>query len=245
MKRKRLERALPVDPEDLRRRVRTWGLAFCFARSRHPGRPALQDATPAAAGAYLDHLLGDRVAGFSVSGSSARPPFWLVLAYDTEIRKKAAKFMNDGLSFARALAMASKDPEVREQAFVTPLLLHVAASARSAPPPPPRGGWPGAASSTQQPPQKQQKVSSEKPGELGKGGGKGGKGKGKNKDKGANVPENKGDASKKKFALQRTTADGREICFKFQRGTCTGPCERVHVCNICLGNHSAKNCPKK
>ena len=63
-----------------------------------------------------------------------------------------------------------------------------------------------------------------------KGAGKGGKDAGKGKKRRAREMHSK-------------TADGREICFQYQRGTCSGSCGRVHVCTGCLGNRPSKECP--
>eukprot|EP00971_Amphidinium_carterae_P210456 4175600-Amphidinium_carterae.1 len=45
-----------------------------------------------------------------------------------------------------------------------------------------------------------------------------------------------------------TTKSGEPICFVFNNSTgCREPCPngRVHVCQICLGIHSAVKCPEK
>ena len=41
------------------------------------------------------------------------------------------------------------------------------------------------------------------------------------------------------------TPDGRTKCFKYQRGACTGACDRVHVCLVCYGQHPASQCPRR
>ena len=43
--------------------------------------------------------------------------------------------------------------------------------------------------------------------------------------------------------LQRETPDGRQICFAWNSAKgCNGQCGRVHVCQICLGNHPRQAC---
>ena len=243
VKRKRLERAMPVDSESLRRRLRTWGLAFSFARARHPARAQLSDATPSTVGAYVDHLLGDTVAGFRGTGSNFRVPFQLLLSYDAEIRKKQAWLMNRGSAFGVALELAMKDTETRERAFVTPLLLQVASSSASSgsgrgfwPAPPPA---PVLQPDAAQPDKKRKK-------DRKKGGGQRGDGKGTGKGSAGGAA--KGGAKGFKPAAEQTmhqkTADGREICFRYQRGNCTGECKRVHVCRVCLGGRAAKDCTR-
>ena len=174
-----------------------------------------------------------------------------MLSYDTELRKHQARLMNEGSSFGVALVAATKDPETRERAFVTPLLLQVVSASSSgsagsgfwpAPPPQPLALTDGSR------PDPQKKKKSAKKGGAGNGGQQGGgKGGGKGDGKGAG----KGTAGvKREFKstmeqnLHTRTSDGREICFKFQRGTCTGECKRVHVCRLCLGTHPSKTCPR-
>ena len=68
-----------------------------------------------------------------------------------------------------------------------------------------------------------------------------GKGKGKGKSKGKEK-----DSQTKKFFLKTKTRDGQRICFKFNNGKCSGGCNFVHVCQICLEKgHGKKECPNR
>jgi hypothetical protein len=71
----------------------------------------------------------------------------------------------------------------------------------------------------------------------GKGDGKGKKGKGKSKK-----------SSGMTGGKFHTTANGKPLCFDWNNGLCKEKfCtnNRVHACQLCRGNHRAKNCPKK
>jgi hypothetical protein len=38
------------------------------------------------------------------------------------------------------------------------------------------------------------------------------------------------------------TADGKDICFKYNRGQkCDSSCGRVHICQLCFGSHTMKD----
>ena len=39
-----------------------------------------------------------------------------------------------------------------------------------------------------------------------------------------------------------STASGREVCRKYNAGTCRGWCRLAHVCHQCLGRHPAQRC---
>ena len=232
LKRRRIERSAPEDAEALRARLRVWGLAFTYARARHPQREWLADAVPSCTLKYIDHLLGDSVSGFAVPGCG-RPPMHIILDYDWDVRSKQAKLINEGQSFGRALDAAAKDSEIRETSFVTPLVLHVASTAGSGS----RG--PKAQGS----------------GNGNGNGGTGNKGNGKNKPNAKAKAKGKGDGKGRnnsqrsgkgggKIHEHTRTPDGKEICFHYQRNDCSG-CKRAHICTGCLGNHSFADCPSR
>ena len=66
---------------------------------------------------------------------------------------------------------------------------------------------------------------------------KGGKGKGKKGEKGKReIPD-----QLKGLNLAWRTPDGRDLCFAWNTGDCTGKCGRVHQCRVkgCYGDHKA------
>jgi len=58
--------------------------------------------------------------------------------------------------------------------------------------------------------------------------------------KGAGGGKNKGGKPVKQES-QFKTPDGREKCFRYQRGRCNG-CDRVHSCVYCNGPHPGRDC---
>ena len=120
LQRRRAARRPPTSTEELRLRLRTWGLAFTFARARHPGQAWLADAVPSVIQSYTDYLLGEDGAAMSQGG--VRPTFSLVLAYDAAVRRRQARQINEGLPFGAALREAWRHTETRERHFITPLL---------------------------------------------------------------------------------------------------------------------------
>ena len=40
-----------------------------------------------------------------------------------------------------------------------------------------------------------------------------------------------------KNQVNPNTPDGRQKCFKYNKGTCQGGCGRVHTCLVCNGAH--------
>ena len=127
IRRGRQDVAAPGDPEALRRRLRTWGFAYTYARLKHPGRAWLADALPEAVADYADWLLGDQVRGLEAKDESgatiSRPPWALVMKYESEVRKMQAKKINEGASYRTALKEAMADIALRDRQFITPLAI--------------------------------------------------------------------------------------------------------------------------
>ena len=63
VKRGRVDIKEPVDPEGLRQRLKTLGVAHMYARLKHPARVWLQSATIELSSDYCDYLLGEHVRG--------------------------------------------------------------------------------------------------------------------------------------------------------------------------------------
>ena len=95
--------AEPTTSEGLRRRLRTWHLAFVMSKMRHPNRAWLQSATPDVAQYYADFLLGEDCLNLGAIDDEgvclSRPAFQHVLLYDKQIRKAQAAYINGGLDY--------------------------------------------------------------------------------------------------------------------------------------------------
>ena len=145
------------------------------------------------------------------------PSMELVLSYEFQIRKQMVKLMNEGETMREALDQAMKDGVVKERFFLTP-------AAYSA--------------LTQMGGKKEKSRSPRRDrGHGGQGYYSGGSSGSKGKSKG-------GKSKKGSKALHSKTPDGREICYawnnKDQR--CRHKCGRLHVCQICFGQHPAHAC---
>ncbi len=146
------------------------------------------------------------------------PSLELVLSYEFQIRKQMVKLMNEGEVMREALDQAMKDGVVKERFFLTP----AAYSALTA-----MGGRKEKSRS----PRRDKWTGSYRQPSSGSGGGKG-------KSKGGKGKKGVGKA------LHSKTPDGREICYawnnKDQR--CRHKCGRLHVCQVCFGQHPAHAC---
>ena len=232
----------PRDSEQLRSKLKTMGHMWEYIRLKVPGKTYLSGYDMALWDKYADHLLGEKVLSVSISTASGRvscKPSWaLVLDYDLEFRKKMAwHFNNSTGTLADFMQSTYKDETLYQTKFLTPLSLDAgAAAARAAIEAGGNGnrnnsqnnGGHNAADATfYPPPPKPWGKGKEK-----KGGGKGkgtGKGKGDKSGKGKGKKEGKGN-----------------VCWRFQRGNCQGPCDRRHVCLICDSpSHGSNACPAK
>ena len=81
-------------------------------------------------------------------------------------------------------------------------------------------------------------------GDNGKGGGKGRKGDKGDKNK-VGKPGSLRSSLPGGITLSRKIPDGRDICYNFGKGSCTGSCNKVHCCQLCFDtNHGYPTCPK-
>ena len=144
-----------------------------------------------------------------------------MLQYEHRLRREAFKLVNRGEStLGEALIKVTKDPDLKEAYFTTPLALTASES-----------------------PTKFQKTSQEgnydwSPRPKGKGKGKFQQNKGYGKGFKSSGPKGKhGDLN-----LVSQTPDGRDICFAFNSQGCNGKCGRVHVCRVkgCYADHAAR-----
>jgi hypothetical protein len=176
-------------------------------------------------------------------------PFSQLLTYEFVLRKRSCELLREdgAMAVAESLQKATHDTELRELHFITPLLSHAhdyssistphIPLAHSLPPPPPvperfepfRANYGGG-----------------KGGGWGKGGGRGGGAKGRGKQ-----PYWKGQEHLRKApgTLAGKATNGMEICFKWNAGKdsdpCDGKCNRLHICRVsgCGLKHKAFECP--
>lgn len=214
----------PRTCEEFRKRMAVLAHTYLLAQLKYPQRAALKDLVPQDFLKYLDLLLGDHVLGLKARPKDgevvAAPDFELVLSYDFQIRRQTVKLMNEGQTMKQALKEAMTDTTIKERYFLTQVsssssrgLYNAPEFDRSRSPPGQSGPWGG-----------------DRFGEHGKGKGKskkGGKGRGK-----------------KGKQMHDRTPDGRQICWRWNdpRERCRFQCGRLHVCQLCFGNHPAHSC---
>ena len=210
IKKSRVETAAPATLEDFRAKVVLMANHYLFAKFRYPNKQILQKINPFTFLDYLGYLTGRHVAQMetqTVDGVTLhKPSIKLLLNYEYQMRKEVVEELNQGGCMAEELKKVTRNSDVRERHFSTPLAVSSASQALQT-------GW-----------KEQPGIWRPHPYGDGKGKGKGKKGKGKGKSK------------KGSQHLHSTTPDGRQLCFAWnnrQEG-CKGGCQRVHACRICL-----------
>ncbi|CAE7611856.1 unnamed protein product, partial [Symbiodinium sp. KB8] len=124
---------MPQNSEAYRRVIKVEGYAWLAMQARYKSKTWLQDLTMADFTAFVDFVLGERVAGLRLEQTTGydhnnnaqfRPPWGIVLRYEYRMRKEAFRLVNeDGVTLKAALLAVTKDTEMKEVHFVTPLTL--------------------------------------------------------------------------------------------------------------------------
>ena len=223
IRRSRVETPQPATLEEMRAKVVLMANHYIFAKFRYPNKAMLQQINPFTFLDYLGYLTGKHVAqmetqtidGVTLHKPSVRP----LLNYEYQMRKEVVEEVNQGKCMAGELQRITKNSDVRERHFSTPLAVSSASQALQASWKEKGPGW-----------------NPTNPDGGFKGKGKGKKGKGK---KGKKQHEER---------LHSTTPDGRQICFAWnnKREGCKGGGQRLHVCRICLDQgHPTYEHPKE
>jgi hypothetical protein len=228
---KRGRHSMPTDPESYRAKMKIEANLWLMMALKFPNRPWLSGLAPSDFLNFVDYILSKKVNGLEISGIAVYPTWNITLGYELAIRQKAFELVKeDGHTFKAALVAVTKDTELKELHFTTPIAIGSRRSATAPPPGPPRPpgppGLPGDKKKRKLEAFKLKQAEKAARGEMGKGT----KGKGKGKEGG-------------KSELAVKTPDGREICFAFNAQGCPGDCGRVHVCRIrgCFKDHSMAN----
>jgi len=212
---------LPQNTEQLRAKYKIESNAWMMLSAKFRQKAWLSGFNPGVFDSFVEYLLGPKVYLMSVprtdgtDGLVPLHPSWsIILRYEHELRKSAFKLVKeDSKTLAEAMAAVVKDSELKEIYFTSPIAL----------------------SSRKQKSDTVQEESAYKRPKIDKGKGKGASRKGNYKG-GKGKSDGKG-----KNRLASVTADGRQICYKFNNNqSCDGSCGRVHVCQVrgCLGAHS-------
>ena len=212
---------MPTNTEEYRKLLKVETYAWLCMASRYRAKQWLHGLTADPFNKFVEYILGDRVNNLQIPGSSPeqsvrlKPDWAIVLAYEFKLRKEAMKLVvHEGHTLADALGAVTRDADLKEAYFTTPMALRSASQV--------------------DPPNKWQRVDDKGYGKKGKKGKKG-DGKGKRGD-GKGFPE-----QLKGLSLAWRTPDNRELCFSWNSGECDGKCGRVHQCRVkgCYGSHKA------
>ena len=130
---KEIRVAMPDNPEELRARLKTMGLAFVLLRLRFPSKAVLRTATMQMFQHYTDWLFGPDVwgkASLGVDGQPvATPALKHVLIYDYAIRQRVSDNMNGGMDIKLAFAEATADIDTRLTHFFGNVQLDIGSAA--------------------------------------------------------------------------------------------------------------------
>ena len=214
----------PKGAEEYRQRMKVVAHTYLMAQLKYPHRHSLNGLEPHHFQKFVDYILGDQIMGLKAKDDQdnvvSSPAFSLILHYEHQVRKEMVRLFNEGKSLHECLEEARKDGVIKERFFLTPAALSALTathrrehgSGRSRSP---NRSW-------------YNRYQDKGKGKF-KGGGKGKKGK-KNSVGGATI--------------HSKTPDGREICYKWnsQHDRCRHACGRLHVCQICFGNHPMHSC---
>ncbi|CAE7332120.1 unnamed protein product, partial [Symbiodinium microadriaticum] len=124
---------MPQNSEAYRRVIKVEEYAWLAMQARYKSKSWLQELTMADFTSFVDFVLGERVAGLRLEQTTGydhnnnaqfRPPWGIVLRYEYRMHKEAFRLVNeDGLTLKAALLAVTKDTEMKEVHFVTPLTL--------------------------------------------------------------------------------------------------------------------------
>ena len=225
---------MPTNGEELRQKLRVMCNMWLFLRTKHSNRKWLRDLTKDDFVVYCDYLLGKKVATLKDAKGNS-PTFMLILNYEYEIRKQAYESVaTDGFTLKDALKTACQDAELRNLHLINPM---VGVNPKT-PDPKKRADQGNEGRARTPPPRRRPGTPKGGRAKYPKGGRKGGK-------KGGGRGGGGGDDDDDKKKVKSRTPDGREICYKFNNKgeKCDGACNRIHVCQICLGKHPRFECP--
>ena len=206
IRKSRVETTAPGTLEELRSKVVLMANHFLFVKFRYPNKEAYKSLNPFTFLDYLGYITGKHVAQMetqTVDGVTLhKPSVKLLLNYEYQMRKEVIDKVNEGSHMADAFKEVTKNSDIRERHFSTPLAVSSATQALQA-------GWKEKGGNPRWQPYDPPK--GDRKGKKGKG--KGGKGK-----KGGGASQ-----------LHSTTPDGRQICFAWNnpKEGCKGGCQRA------------------
>ena len=215
---------MPASTEDYRRVMRVEANAWLCMAARYRAKPWLNGLVASDFTKFVDYILGDRVYGIQLPSSTTefaqkvKPDWSIVLACEFKLRREVMKLITQhARTMSEALVMVTKDADLKEAFFTTPIALKAAGALEQQPIKYHKGDYKG-----------------DFKGSCYKGSGKKGQ-KGKKGGGKGQMPE-----ALKGLQLVWRTPDNRDLCFAWNAGNkCDDRCSRVHQCRVkgCYGNH--------
>ena len=211
---------MPTLTEEYRKVMKVEMYAWLCMASRYKAKHWLHGLTSEPFVKFVEYILGERVHGLQIPGvtpdqtQKLKPEWPIVLAYEQKLRREAMKLVTqEGHTLADALRAVTRDADLKEACFTTPVALRAAQAAQSG-----------------EHINKWQKIYD-----------KGGKGKGKKGGKKGDKGKREMPEQLKGLSLAWRTPDGRDLCFARNTGDCSGKCGRVHQCRVkgCYGDRKA------
>ena len=212
---------MPSNTEEYRKIMRVEMFAWLCMSARYRAKNWLHGLEASDFNKFVDFILGERVLGIQIPAADGtqqkvKPDWGIILAFEHRLRKEAMRLViNEGYTLANALRAVTKDADLKEAFFTTPVALRAATADV------PQNKWP--------------RFNSKGSFSGGKSGQQASKGKGKTgKSKGK-------DSRLAGLQLAWRTPDGRDLCFAYNSGSCDNSCNRVHQCRVkgCYGDHPA------
>ena len=234
-------------------RIDLLAAATQFSAIKNPQVLALSTASREMWDIHKAYVLGREVRQKEVkddAGIVVHTPSWnLVLNFDYALRERAAELMNEGwdkngnqpMDIAAAMSAARKCEDTRREHFLDKLhLQYIGRGSTGAASSHTNGDNPWESTKRKNEEQEKEKAikiakrEKEKALKIAKKG-KGETPKGKGKGKDTKLPNGK---------TWATSHNGKPICFHYGNNRCNkaAKCPRLHICQICFGEHPWKNC---
>ena len=222
--RRKLKVAMPTGPEDFRLRFKVEANLWMFLAAKYTNRDWLRDMSHGTWLRWVDFFLGREVLLLEVQNGSqpdltivVKPEWTILLSYEFKCRKKAFSLVREsGISLSEALLAVTRDGELKNLYFMSPLLLQRRNGG---------GGKRTEPDDTAAPPAESKRAKKLRL-------------KGKGKGKGTEAPAGRGKGQgrepkgRSKGELESKTPDGRLICYAYNtpEGCSRASCSMVHCC---------------
>ena len=129
---------MPSNTEEYRKAMKVEANAWLCMSSRYRAKPWLHGLSNASFSKFVEYILGDRVYNIQLpttdgdSSVRVRPEWSIVLSCEYKLHREVMKLIvTEGLSMHDALGQATRDADLKESFFTTPLALRAAQSVES------------------------------------------------------------------------------------------------------------------